>query len=149
MEKAFDIVSKLVEDFKAGEKHYLSPSYQEAEARKDFIDKFWIALGWDVHHNEQKSPYEQEVKVEPPVTVKGAQKRADYSFSLTPNFRDPKFFVEAKKPSQDLYSADYYFQTVRYGWHKATPIAVLTDFEEFHILDCRFSPDISTVLNRK
>jgi len=32
--------------------------------RKDFIDKLWIALGWDVNHDEQKNSYEQEVKVE-------------------------------------------------------------------------------------
>ena len=60
-DSAFEIVKKLVEDFKAGEKHYLSTSYQEAEVRKDFIDKFFIALGWYVHHNFQKDPYEQEV----------------------------------------------------------------------------------------
>jgi len=37
---------------------------QGAEVRKDFIDKLWIALGWDVNHDEQKNSYEQEVKVE-------------------------------------------------------------------------------------
>jgi hypothetical protein len=31
---------------------------------KDFIDKFWIALGWDVNHDTQTNPYEQDVKVE-------------------------------------------------------------------------------------
>ncbi|MBV6474409.1 MAG: hypothetical protein JPMHGGIA_02715 [Saprospiraceae bacterium] len=148
-ESAYKIVKELAEYFKQGDNHYLSKTYQEAEVRKDFIDKFWIALGWDVHHDFQKNPFEQEVKVEKGVSVSGAQKRADYSFALAPNFRDPKFFVEAKKPAQELYDKDYYFQTVRYGWHKATPLAVLTDFEEFHILDCRFSPDISTILKRQ
>ncbi|MEO8151400.1 MAG: TaqI-like C-terminal specificity domain-containing protein [Bacteroidia bacterium] len=148
-DSAFSEIKTLVEDFKAGEKHYLSPSYQEAEVRKDFIDKFFIALGWDVHHDHQKDPYGQEVKVEKGMMMSGAQKRADYSFAFAPNYSDAKFFVEAKKPSHDLYNADYYFQTIRYGWHKATPLAALTDFEEFHILDCRFGPDISTVLNRQ
>jgi adenine-specific DNA-methyltransferase len=148
LEKAFAEVHKLVSDFKKGEKHYLSQSYQEAEARKDFIDKFFIALGWDVNHIHQRNPYEQEVKVEKSVTVSGAQKRADYSFSLAPNYRDPKFFVEAKKPSNDIYNSDNYFQTIRYGWHKGTPIAVLTDFKEFHILDCRYTPDINNSLDK-
>src|SRR5260370_12502760 len=121
---AFALVKELAATFKANEKFYLSQQYQEAEARRDFIDKFLIALGWDVHHDTQKNPYEQEVKVERGVSMSGAQKRADYSFTLSPNYRDPKFFVEAKKPSHDLYNADYYFQTIRYGWHKATPIAV-------------------------
>jgi hypothetical protein len=38
--------------------------YQEAQARHEFIDKFLMALGWDVNHETQKNPYEQEVKVE-------------------------------------------------------------------------------------
>jgi hypothetical protein len=37
-------------DFRANEKFYRSPAYQEQEARRDFIDKFWLALGWDVNH---------------------------------------------------------------------------------------------------
>src|ERR1700745_4170891 len=72
---AYTQIKELVNDFRAGEKHYLSKEYQEAEVRKDFIDKFWIALGWDVHHDKQKNPFEQEVKVEKGVNVSGAQKR--------------------------------------------------------------------------
>ena len=47
---AFARVKELVADFRANEKFYLSPAYQEQEARRDFIDKFWLALGWDVNH---------------------------------------------------------------------------------------------------
>jgi hypothetical protein len=63
-EEAFGRVKELVADFRANEKFYLSPAYQEQEARRDFIDKFWLALGWDVNHETQKNPFEQEVKVE-------------------------------------------------------------------------------------
>jgi hypothetical protein len=63
-EDAFERVKQLAADFKANEKFYLSPAYQEAEARRDFVDKFLLALGWDVNHDTQKNPYEQEVKVE-------------------------------------------------------------------------------------
>lgn len=62
-EEAYEKVSKLAATFQANEARYLSPDYQEAEARKDFIDKFFIALGWDVNHDQQTNPYEQEVKV--------------------------------------------------------------------------------------
>ena len=51
---AFARVKELVADFRANEKFYLSPAYQEQEARRDFIDKFWLALGWDVKHETQK-----------------------------------------------------------------------------------------------
>jgi hypothetical protein len=49
--------------------------------RKDFIDKFFVTLGGDVNHDEQTSPYEQEVKAELPVSA-GGQRRADYAFPL-------------------------------------------------------------------
>jgi adenine-specific DNA-methyltransferase len=146
---AFKAISELVNDFKANENHYLNPSYSEADVRNDFINKFFIALGWDVRHESQKNPYEQEVRVEKAVQIAKAQKRADYSFSIAPNFRTVKFFVEAKKPSHGLANKDYYFQTARYGWNASTPIAALTDFEEFHIIDCRFRPDINDALNYK
>ncbi|MCX6166212.1 MAG: N-6 DNA methylase, partial [Ignavibacteriae bacterium] len=146
---AFKKVIELVEDFKQNEKRYLSPEYQEAEVRRDFIDKFFETLGWDIYHNTQKNPYEQEVKVEKGVSIGKAQKRADYAFYITPEFRQPKFYAEAKKPSRNLKNADDYFQTIRYGWSAKTPVAVLTDFEEFHVLDCRFKPNIKNVLDNQ
>ncbi|MCX6135928.1 MAG: hypothetical protein NTV54_00305, partial [Ignavibacteriales bacterium] len=62
MEKSFEIVCQLVSDFKANEKAFLSPSYQESQVRQDFIDKFFTALGWDVTHTSQKNPYAREVR---------------------------------------------------------------------------------------
>ena len=146
-EDAFQRVKHLASVFKQNEKQYLEQSYSEAQARLDFIDKFWIALGWDVHHELQTNPYEQEVKVERRVSVNEARKRADYAF-LAPNFRDVRFYVEAKRPNAELDTPLNYFQTIRYGWNSQTPLAVLTDFEGFCILDCRYKPDISTSLHR-
>lgn len=145
-ESSHRLICELVKDFKINNANYMSPSYQEAEVRRDFIDKFFEALGWDVYHKQQKNPYEQEVKVEKGVSIGRAQKRADYAFFISPEFRTPKFFAEAKKPSRNLKNADDYFQTIRYGWNANTPVAVLTDFQELHILDCRIKPNINTVL---
>lgn len=128
LETAFKSISELVKDFKSNDKFYIGSNYSEADVRNDFINKFFIAFGWDVRHEKQKNPYEQEVRVEKPVQVAKAQKRADYTFYLAPNFRDVKFFVEAKKPYHDLENKDYFFQTIRYGWNANTPIALLTDF---------------------
>jgi hypothetical protein len=144
-DEAFERVKQLVQVFKQNEKTYLSPEYIEAQARLDFIDKFWIALGWDVNHDIQTNPYEQEVKVERR-EKKGRRGRADYAF-LAPNFRDVLFYVEAKKPRKDIDTADNYFQTIRYGWNSHTPLAVLTDFESLRVLDCRYKPDIDTALH--
>ncbi len=148
-DSAFQQVIKLSQTFKANESKFLLLEYQEAEVRKDFIDKFFIALGWDVLHEEQTNPYEQEVKVERGVYIGKQQKRADYAFFLKPNYRDVKFYVEAKKPCRNLSNADDYFQTCRYGWNAGLSITFLTDFEELHILDCRTKPDINRILNNR
>ncbi|MHC1767155.1 MAG: DNA methyltransferase [Verrucomicrobiia bacterium] len=145
-EQAFSLVQTLAKDFEANKAHFLSPAYQESEVRKDFIDKFLTALGWDVNHDWQKNPFEQEVKVERGVTVHGSQRRADYAFYVAPNFRDVRFFAEAKKPFGDIASAQNCFQTIRYGWNAQTQIAILTDFEQFQILDCRYKPNVDTAL---
>lgn len=145
--EAFDRVKDLVSTFKKNEREFLSPSYSEVDVRKDFIDKFWIALGWDVNHDLQRNPYERQVKVENNVNVGGRVKKADYAF-FAPNFRDVLFFVEAKKPSRNIDNPDDYFQTVRYGWNAGTPLSVLTDFEQFRLLDCRYKPDVHIALHR-
>jgi type I restriction-modification system DNA methylase subunit len=142
------IDTALAADFRANAKFHLSPQYQEAEVRKDYIDKLFIALGWDVNHEAQRNPFEQEVKVEPPVATGLAHRRADYAFHIAPNFRDARLIVEAKRPHTELATADNYFQTVRYGWNKQNSLAGLTNFAEFHLLDCRYKPDINNVLQR-
>lgn len=144
-------ICELIERFHGHAAAYLQPSYQEAEARKDFIDPMLKALGWDVDHEREHNPYEQEVKVERGVSVNNAraQKRADYAFYLAPNYRDVRFFVEAKKPSVDLVrSVDAHFQTLRYGYSANTPLAVLTDFEQIRVLDCRRRPHPDTALEQ-
>ena len=146
LDTAFGQVKDLVANFKANESFYLSPQFSEAQTRKDFIDKLFIALGWDVNHDTQKNPYAQEVKIEK--NESGTQGWADYAFYLSPNFHNVRFFAEAKKPHGEFGSAENYFQTLRYGWGGKTPLAILTNFEEFHILDSRYKPHIGDTLSR-
>ena len=56
-ESALASVAELVNLFHAGERHYLSPAYQEQEARRDFIDRFFVALGWDVMCELANAPF--------------------------------------------------------------------------------------------
>ena len=144
-EQARQKIAKLVETFHAGRDKFLSPDYSEAQVRLDFIDKFWTALGWDVNHEHQTNPYEQEVKVEKGVPISGRGRRADYAF-LAPNFRDVRFFVEAKRPGPNIDNPDDYFQLIRYGWNSHAQLSVLTSFENFRVLDCRYRPDIDSAL---
>lgn len=152
IDEAHKLVIELINDFEENEIHYLSANYQEAEVRKEFIDKFWIALGWDVNHNYQKNPFQQEVKIEKGQRQNGGvgQKRADYAFYLAPDFKKVQFFIEAKKPSRTLKeNKEDYFQTAKYGWNAGTGVSVLTDFQEMVIVDCRNMPDFDTILSNK
>ena len=147
-EDAFSLVKNLADNFQKGENYYLSAEYQEANVRQHFLDKFFVALGWDVYHEEQKNPYEREVRIEQSVRVEGRGKRADYAFFTAPNFSQVRFIAEAKKPMHNLENKDFCFQVLRYGWNSNTPLAVLTDFEQFLILDSRYKPTVETALDR-
>jgi adenine-specific DNA-methyltransferase len=149
VDRAAETASRLAKEFDANASYYLSPSYQEAEVRKDFIDKFLFALGWDVNHDIQRNPFEQEVKVERSVHMGAtAQRRADYSIAIAPEYDTPVLYVEAKKPHADIATADNYFQTIRYANQRSHPIGVLTDFEQLHIVDCRYQANIQTAIHR-
>lgn len=149
LESSRDEVLKLICDFEAHRDAYVAPAYGESQLRTDFIDKLFSALGWDVTHQRQKNPFEQEVKVEKRVVENHARRRADYAFHLAPNFRDPRFYVEAKRPGVELATSDNYFQTIRYGWNSQTPVVVLTNFREVHVLDSRYRPNIATALDQR
>ncbi len=110
---AFEQVRTLAERFNANESAYLSPRYQEAEVRQDFLDKFWVALGWDVYHQEHPNPYEREVKIEKSVMVGDRGERADYAFYTSPNYLQARFMAEVKKPSRQLENPYDCFQAMR------------------------------------
>lgn len=89
---AHEQVVTLVKTFADSHDKYMAADYNESAARKNFIDKFFIALGWDVKHDTQTNPCEQEVKVERSVTTTSNEKgvgprvkKADYVFFLKPD----------------------------------------------------------------
>ena len=122
--------------------------YKEQRVREDFLNPFFTALGWDVAHEFQLDPLQQEVIIEKSVLMAEGNKSADYAFSLAPNYKRVRFFAEAKKPSRKLKNATDCFQTVRYGWNGNTPLAVLTDFEEWFLLDSRAKTDLDSATLR-
>lgn len=147
-QSAYGAVQELARNFAAHQVRYLAASYQEAEARVDLIDTLLMALGWDVRHEQQRNPYQQEVRIERHVLVRGAKRRADYALFIQPEFQRERLFIEAKRPAHALKNADYYFQAIRYAFSRGHALTVLTNFRELHVLDCRAKPDINTVLNR-
>jgi type I restriction-modification system DNA methylase subunit len=136
------IIHKLVETFEQNLDSYRS-SKNETELRREFLDKFFTALGWDVANEKGYDELGKEVIHEFSVDVAGQQKKADYAFRVG---RGEKFdfLVEAKKPSVKVEtSQEAAFQIRRYGWSAKLPINILSDFEHFAVYDCRTKPNIN------
>lgn len=132
-------VVELVERFDKNILAYRSEGYNETEVRREFIDPFFEALGWDVDNSNNEPEIYKDVIHEDYIKIAGAPKRPDYSFR-SGGVR--QFFVEAKKPLINLQSdANASFQLRRYGWSAKLPISVLTNFAGLAIYDCRVVPD--------
>jgi type I restriction-modification system DNA methylase subunit len=136
-EKIADLVNRFEEQYSS----YTNSDYNETQTRRDFIDPFFKALGWDIDNEEGYAEAYREVIHEDKVKISGATKAPDYSFRLVGGKR--LFFVEAKKPSisvkDDIQPA---YQIRRYGWSAKLPISIVTDFGEFAIYNCTKKPDL-------
>jgi len=97
------VIHRLVETFEQNLDSYRS-SKNETELRREFLDKFFTALGWDVANEKGYDEAHKEVIHEFSVEVAGQGKKADYAFR-TPLKNAGQagtsfdFLVEAKKPS--------------------------------------------------
>jgi hypothetical protein len=129
-EKVLELVSRYSEF----ERQYADPRYKEARARVDFIDPFFEALKWDVRNTAGLPEGFRDVVVEDSIHT-GAP---DYSFWIGGR---RKFFVEAKKPAENIMrNQSHAHQLRRYSWSAGLPVSILTDFEEFAVYDCRTEP---------
>lgn len=138
-EAAYKKISELVERFEEQFASYKKSDYNETLTRRDFIDPFFKALGWDIDNEEGYAQSYREVIHEDKVKVGRATKAPDYSFRLCGGKR--LFFVEAKKPSVSIKDEiQPAYQVRRYGWSARLSISVITDFEEFSIYDCTRKP---------
>jgi len=132
-------VTRLVERFGENREAYLSREYNETQLRREFLDPFFKALGWDVDNEQGYAEAYKDVVHEDAIKVGGATKAPDYAFRIGGT---RKFFVEAKRPSvgiKDDPNAAY--QLRRYAWSAKLPLSILTDFEEFAVYDCRVRPN--------
>jgi hypothetical protein len=127
-------VLELVQRFEMHRESYISPQYNETQLRREFIDPFFKALGWDVDNESGYAEAYKDVIDEDAIKVGGTTKAPDYCFRIG---GARKFFVETKKPSVNLKDdVAPAFQLRRYAWTAKLPLSVLTDFEEFAVYDC-------------
>jgi len=140
-QSALDIITELITRFDEQLPSYKKADYNETQTRKDFIDPFFEALGWDMNNKSGHAEAYREVIHEDKLKVNGVSRAPDYSFRLVGGKR--LFFLEAKKPSvliKDEIPPAY--QVRRYGWSAGMPISLMTDFEEFAIYDTTLMPKI-------
>ena len=138
-EIALEKIIKLVNRFDEQIEDYKRAEYNETKTRRDFLDAFFSALGWDMDNEEGYTEAYREVIHEDRVKIDGATKAPDYAFRLVGGTR--LFFVEAKKPSVNLTDKiSPAYQVRRYAWNAKLSISILTDFEEFSIYDCTKKP---------
>lgn len=139
-EKGLKIVQELVSRFTEHSIAYKKVDYNETQTRRDFIDPFFTALGWDMDNKSGLGEDWREVIHEDKLKISGKTKAPDYSFRLSG--KDKLFYVEAKKPFIKIKDdVDPAYQIKRYGWNAKMTVSVLTDFEELSIYDCTKEPN--------
>ncbi len=99
------------------------PRFNEAFAKQRFIQPFFEALGWNF-----------KIDVWPEEKV--SKGKVDYSFRID-NFI--KFFVEAKKFSEDLEKEEWTKQIIDYSYNKGVTWGVLTNFEKIKLFNSEWN----------
>ena len=106
-------IVQLVERFQNNRDAYKSGHYNETQVRREFVDPFFKALGWDIDNEQGFAEAYKDVIHEDAIKVGGTTRAPDYSFRIG---GQRKFFLETKKPSVDI-KEDIYpaFQLRRYA----------------------------------
>jgi len=129
-----DLVKRFDDNLDA----YRSGEYNETQLRREFLDPFFTALGWDVDNKQGFAEAYKDLIHEDAIRVAGAIKAPDYCFRIG---GARKFFLEAKKPSVSIKDdPSPAYQLRRYAWSAKLPLSILSDFEEFAVYDCRVKP---------
>ena len=114
-----EVIPELVERFERQRQAYRSEHFNETQLRREFLDPFWEALGWDVDNRRGYAEAYKDVIHEDAIKIGGVTKAPDYCFRVGGMRR---FFLEAKKPAinirEDIVPA---FQLRRYAWSARLP----------------------------
>lgn len=131
------VILDLVRRFADNRTDYHS-RYNETQLRREFLDPFFGALGWDVNNRQGYAEAYKDVIHEDAIRVGSTTKAPDYCFRVGGT---RKFFLEAKRPSVNIAeNSEAAFQLRRYAWSAGLPLSILSDFAEFAVYDCRVKP---------
>ncbi|NAT10391.1 restriction endonuclease subunit M [ANME-1 cluster archaeon AG-394-G06] len=138
-EQARQRIGTLVDRFQRNIDVYKRSAYKEAQVRREFIDPFFEALGWDVSNEQGFAEQYKEVVLEDTIKVGQSTRAPDYSFRIG---SQRKFFVEAKKPAVNIKEdVSPSYQLRRYAWSAKLPLSIVTDFEELSVFNCLMKPN--------
>lgn len=133
-ESIADLVARFEQQLDA----YKSGSYNETQVRREFLDPFFKALGWDIDNTAGYAEAYKDVIHEDAIRIGDHAKAPDYCFRIGGT---RKFFLEAKKPSVSIKDEiPPAYQLRSYAWSAKLPLSILSDFEEFAFYDCRIKP---------
>src|SRR6266536_1828254 len=146
-EQGHEIAQKLVRAFAKDIRALKSPAMSEQELRREYIDPFFEALGWDVNNRAHLPAWQKGVLVEPSLGSeeegKLTTKKADYLFRSGGFSR---FDVEPKRAEEDIrHSPKSIFQTKKYAWNSGQiPFAILTNFDDLLLFDSTIKPHLNS-----
>src|SRR5258706_5137033 len=89
-------VRELVERFDRNREAYRSGNYNETQLRREFLDPFFKALGWDIDNTAGYAEAYKDVIHEDAIKVGEATKAPDYCFRIGGG---PESFFGTKRPS--------------------------------------------------
>jgi hypothetical protein len=103
-----DLVARFEQQLDA----YKSGQYNETQLRREFLDPFFKALGWDIDNEQGYAEAYKDVIHEDAIRMGSATKAPDYCFRIG---GARKFFLEAKKPSSQLATFKMVMALVKYS----------------------------------
>jgi hypothetical protein len=123
MPKTPDVILQLAETFRRNPESLKGQRYNETQLRREFIDPFFEALGWDVTNKAGVAQAYKDVIHEDAIKVGPTTKAPDYCFRIGGT---RKFLVETKKPAVDIKSdIRSAYQLHRYAWNVKVPLRFL------------------------
>jgi len=131
-------LARLISDYTRSAEAYLSPKYNELQAREEFIDSLFELLGWDITNKQRLAQSYKDVLLGKNIKLEGESRAPDYTFRIGGS---PVFFGEAKKPRVDIETdPEPAYQLRRYAWSAKLPVSVLTNFRQLAVYDTRTRP---------
>ena len=92
-------ILELVARFEQQHDSYKSGQYNETPVRREFLDPFFKALGWDIDHEQGFAEPYKGVIHEAQIRIAGATKAPGYCGRIGGT---RKYFLEAKQPAVDI-----------------------------------------------